>query len=97
MQGLSEIGFSHRVDLKLTRVRANLEDWMGHEHGGPATDGVYYGGPHRPLLSTPEERLKALAEARAIVERGYNECKPRRELIAVLDEAAADVGRRAPA
>jgi len=91
MQSLSEIDLSYRVGTKLSQQRSMLEDWMSVEHGAASTDGVYYGGPSRRHVVGRAERLNALAEAKAIVERGYNDCKPRRELIAALDAAATEI------
>lgn len=38
--------------------------------------------------------LAALVSAKEIVESGYNDCKPRRELIAALDSARADAEQK---
>lgn len=91
MQSLSEIDLSYRVGTKLSQQRSMLEEWMSAEHGVASTDGIYYGGPGRRHLMGRAERLKALAETREIAESGYNDCKPRRELIAALDAAATEI------
>lgn len=94
MQDLAGIPLSFRMGSKLSVQRSLLEDWAlaEHrlEHGLSVADDLYYGGPSRPGPVTREECLEALSKAKALVEQGYNDCKPRRELIAVLDAAAAE-------
>lgn len=92
-QDVSELGMSHRPATKLMTQRSLLEDWMALEHGSNATVGVYYGGAPRDPLVIIEDRLAALEEAKAIVESGYTDCKPQRELIAALDAALADLAK----
>ncbi|HET7329911.1 DUF5623 domain-containing protein [Dyella sp.] len=95
MQQLSVVSLSWRVHNNLMRQRVLLEDWALQEHqrmqGSSMTSDLYYGGPSRPALTTHTERLWALAKAKALVEQGYNDCKPRRELIAALDAAASEI------
>jgi len=94
MQDLAGIPLSFRMGSKLSVQRSLLEDWAlaehRREHGLSVADDLYYGGPSRPGPVTREECLEALGKAKALVEQGYNDCKPRRELIAVLDAAAAE-------
>lgn len=94
MQRLSGAPLSWRVSSKLGVQRSLLEDWalLEHraEHGPSVADDLYYGGPSRQALVTRAEQLAALAKAKTLVERGYSDCKPRRELIAALDAAAAE-------
>ena len=91
------VGFSWRVDQKLGIARSQLEDWSIMEHKHQHEDAVYdiyYGGPSTPVCKTNAERLEALTAARAIVERGYDDCKPRRELLAALDAAIGEMEKR---
>lgn len=91
------VGFSSRVSQKLDIARSQLEDWSimehKHQHDSAAYD-LYYGGPSTPVCSTHAECLDALMTARVIVERGYEDCKPRRELLATLDSAINEMGKR---
>lgn len=91
------VGFSWRVDQKLGIARSQLEDWSIMEHKHQHEDAVYdlyYGGPSTPVCNTNAERLEVLTTARAIVERGYDDCKPRRELLAALDAAMDEMKKR---
>jgi hypothetical protein len=83
-------GFSWRVSQKLSAARSQLEDWSIMEHKHQHEDAVYdlyYGGPSTPVCNTDAERLQVLTTGRAIVERGYDDCKPRRDLLAAFDAA----------
>jgi hypothetical protein len=94
MQGLAAVGFSSRVNAKLITARSELEDWSIMEHRdqlGDAVYDIYYGGPRAIYGSTDAERLEMLEMARAIVERGYDDCKPRRTLLATFDAAIGEM------
>ena len=52
---------------------------------------IYYGPGHPHIFMSDAERLAALTRVRAILERGYEECKPRRLLIEAVDVAIAEV------
>ncbi len=58
---------------------------------------LYFGGPSASICETTAECLEALTKARRIVERGYDVCKPRRELLTTLDLAIAELSKRHPA
>ena len=90
-------GFSWRVSEKIGAARAQLEEWAIHEHKNDHADVVYdlyYGGPSIPVCNTDAERFEAISEARAIAEIGYQDCKPRRELIAALDAGIAEMASK---
>lgn len=95
MQSLSSVPLSWRVGRKLGSKRYLLEEWAlaehRREHGASTIENFYYGGPSRRHLGTRDEQLDAIARAKALVEHGYNDCKPRRELIAALDAATAEI------
>lgn len=96
MQRLS-MGFSSRVRQKLEVARFSLEDWAINEHRHEHSDVVYdlyTGGPNLPVFDTDADRLAALKDAHAIVEKGYDDCKPRRELLAALDAGIAEVASK---
>ncbi|WP_329832763.1 DUF5623 domain-containing protein [Stenotrophomonas geniculata] len=90
-------GFSWRVSQMLSSVRSQLEDWSLMEHKHSDDEGLYnlyYGGPGSALCDSDEDRLVALRLAKAIVQRGYADCKPKREVMAALDAAIAEVSPR---
>lgn len=90
------VGFSWRVSQKLGIARSQLEDWSIMEHKHQHEDAVYdlyYGGPSTPVCKTDVERMEVLATARAIVVRGYNDCRPRRDLLAAIDAAIGEMGK----
>ncbi|MBH1429857.1 DUF5623 domain-containing protein [Stenotrophomonas maltophilia] len=87
--------FSWRVGQKLNVARSQLEDWSLIEHRQEeGVDDLYFGGPSESICETTAECLEALTKARRIVERGYDDCKPRRELLATLDLAIAELSKR---
>lgn len=94
VQGLvSSSIFSQRVHRKLSGARSDLEDWSLMEHkaelGDDAND-IYYGG--RMVIGNSEaEFVEMLSMAQAIVEQGYADCKPRRQLLAVFEAAASEL------
>lgn len=96
MRGLIT-GFSLRVSRKLSHFRSELENWSLAEHadayGDDAYD-LYYGGGNPHIFTTDGERRDALVRARAIVEGGYEDCKPRRELLEALDLGIAEMSEK---
>lgn len=87
--------FSWRVCRKLDVARSQLEDWLLIEHRQEeGVDDLYFGGPSASICETIPECLEALTKARRIVERGYDDCKPRRELLTTLDLAIAELSKR---
>ena len=93
-------GFGVRVRDKFIRQWSQLEDWAlaehAREHGPSVGDGLYYGASDVRLLNTGGERLRALIEAKELVERGYADCKPRRNLLSALDAAIAELRNHKP-
>lgn len=91
-QRLSGHGLPWRLSNKVGRQRALLEDWAIFElrdhAGGDVTDDLYYGGPSRSTFPSRAAMLESLVQVRALIVAGYNECKPRAELLSVLDELA---------
>ena len=80
--------------MKLQSFHSQLENWALIEHGNNAPNDIYYGRIERPELSNRADVAAALRSAKDIVDRGYNDCKPRRELIAVLDAARTDAEQK---
>ncbi len=93
-------GFGVRVRNKFIRQWSQLEDWAlaehSREHGPSVGDGLYYGASDVQLLKTDGERLRALIDSKELVERGYADCKPRRDLLAAFDAAVAELRDRNP-
>ena len=91
-------GFGVRVHNKLIRQWSQLEDWAlaehAREHGPSVGDGLYYGASGVQRLKTDGERSRALIEAKELVERGYADCKPRRDLLAAFDAAINELSNR---
>jgi hypothetical protein len=77
---------------------STLEDWMYSEYRnadrGEGFDDTYYGGKPS-TYSTDAEQLAALERIRAILTKGYVECKPRRDLLKDLEIAKAIIVRQA--
>lgn len=92
LQQLARVSLSWRTGSKLTQLRSRLDDWAFIEHDHvEAVEKLYYGAGELPPLDTPEDRQRTLADARRIVEQGYNDCRPRREVLAVLDAIKAEL------
>lgn len=98
MQRLHE-GFSSRVQHKLATARSELENWsiMEHKHQHDDVFDIYYGGLLSFVETTRLERIEMLMAARAIVVQGYEDCKPRRELLTTFDAALSELEGRGPA
>lgn len=96
---LAELPLSWRTGSKLRHQRLLLEDWANKEHCGAfessVIDNLYYGVARHPAPTDHAKCLAMVAEARALVEQGYDDCKPRRTLISVLDEVATEIAGEA--
>lgn len=78
----------------LIHARSRLEDWANHEHrNGDVGFSAYYDQQSLSQFRSKSRTLAALKRAHEIIESGYNDCKPRRELIAAVDAFAAAVTR----
>ncbi|AQZ32755.1 hypothetical protein BHQ29_05335 [Pseudomonas sp. LPH1] len=90
-------GVTARVYEKLDQVRSRLEDWAFMEHPGGITaevDAKLYYGPAVDGYATPQDSLKAIETVRALLLRGYEECKPRAQMLAKIESAAADLQKK---
>lgn len=97
MQGLCSVPWPWRVRQKLSSARSELEEWSIKEHGsqqGRAVYDIYYGGPLTVYGNSDAELLAILRSARAIVERGYDDCKPRSKVLAAFDAANNEMEKR---
>lgn len=69
-----------------THFRSELENWANYEHPGQDIGyQAYYGQEALMRFKTPQQHLEGIKRAKEIVEAGYKDCKPRRELLAVID------------
>lgn len=72
---------------KLTVSISMLDDWSFLEHSDESSislNDLYYGN-ERANYCSPEDLLRGVAEARSIILAGYNECRPRRDVLKLLD------------
>ncbi|KPA87829.1 hypothetical protein PF66_05787 [Pseudomonas asplenii] len=90
-------GVTARVYEKLNQVRSRLEDWAYMEHPGGFTAEIsaklYYG---RAVdgYTTPQDALKAIETVRDMLLKAYGECKPRAQMLAKIEAAAADLRKK---
>ncbi|MCY1351518.1 hypothetical protein D9M69_377860 [compost metagenome] len=90
-------GVTARIYARLNQVRSRLEDWAFMEHPGGITaevDAKLYYGPAVDGYTTPQDTLKAIETVRDLLLRGYEECKPRAQMLAKIESAAADLQKR---
>ncbi|MBG6708153.1 DUF5623 domain-containing protein [Pseudomonas aeruginosa] len=90
-------GVTARVYERLNQVRSRLEDWAFMEHPGGITaevDAKLYYGPAVDGYTTPQDTLKAIETVRAVLLKGYEECKPRAQMLAKIESAAADLQKK---
>lgn len=76
-----------------THFRSELENWANYEHPGEDIGyQAYYGQEPLERYKTRQQHLAGLIRAKEIVSAGYNDCKPRRQLIAAIYAFATAVG-----
>lgn len=87
-------GITARTYGKINAVRSRLEDWVFIEHKAAITreveERLYYGAAVDGY-SSPQQALGAIESVVSALRSGYGECKPRRELLALLEAAAEGV------
>lgn len=96
LRGLAWSNLSNRTRNKLTATLSVLDDWSSMEHSnaeGRILDDLYY-GCERLNYATPAEQLQGTQEARELIVQGYNDCRPRRDLLKVLDQVEREVRSR---
>lgn len=97
LRGLSRLDLSVRTHDKLSASISTLDDWSVLEHPGESshvlTD-LYY-GDERARYEGLDKQLLGVSQARTLILAGYNECRPRRDLLKVLDAIERDVLKRA--
>lgn len=90
-------GVTARVYDRLNQVRSRLEDWafMEHPEGISAeVESKLYYGPRRDGYTCPQDALKAIESVRELLQQGYGECKPRTQILAKIEAAAADLQKK---
>ncbi|MGP0172693.1 DUF5623 domain-containing protein [Pseudomonas sp. NCHU5208] len=90
-------GVTARVYDRLNQVRSRLEDWafMEHPEGISAeVDSKLYYGPRVDGYTCPQEALEAIESVRAVLLKGYRECKPRAQMLTKIEAAAADLQKK---
>lgn len=82
-----DVDLSEKIHNKLrVHYRSRLEEWANLEYPGSDLGyEAYYGQRNLKYFGSRAQKLAALARAKAIVEEGYNDCKPRRGLLAAID------------
>ena len=70
------------------QVRTTLDDWLQMEYPGDEMTSeqfhsAYYGHRYAPIAK-PEDQVKALLEVVRMLEDGYLDCKPRRDMVKKL-------------
>jgi len=94
LRGLAWSDLSVRVLEKLSSTISRLDDWSFLEHpDGTGLHELYY-GDKRAAYVTFENVLKGVAKARSLIVTGYNECRPRRDLLVVLETVERDAQAR---
>ncbi|WP_447591056.1 DUF5623 domain-containing protein [Aquipseudomonas campi] len=90
-------GLTIRIYDKINSVRSCLEDWAFIEHRDSITREVeasLYYGPGVDGYLSHQAALQALGSAINILRSGYEECKPRRDVLARLIAAEQDLAAR---
>ncbi len=67
------------------------------EHPGGITaevDAKLYYGRAIDGYTTPQDTLKAIETVRDLLLKGYEECKPRAQMLAKIEAAAADLQKK---
>ncbi|HBO94750.1 MAG TPA: hypothetical protein DD667_15820 [Gammaproteobacteria bacterium] len=94
LRGLAWSDLSVPVLEKLSSAISRLDDWSFLEHpDGTGLDDLYY-GDKRATYAAFEDVLKGVAKARALIVAGYDECRPRRDLLIVLETVERDAQAR---
>ncbi len=97
LRGVSWSNLSSRVLDKLSSTISTLDDWANYEHSDKASDQIdrLYYGSDRAKYATLDDLLKGVNGARALILSGYQECRPRRDIMKVLDLVERDASKRA--
>lgn len=97
LRGLAWSDLSGRVHDKLGTILSTLDDWSTYEHSNESSvtlSDLYYGDERAKYLKL-DEQLQGVSEARVLILAGYNECRPRRDILEVLNVVERDAITRA--
>lgn len=97
LRGLAWSDLSGHSHNRLSTILSTLDDWATYEHvceSSTMLNDLYYGDERANYL-TLEEQSQGLGAARSLILSGYNECRPRRDIMKVLDAVERDAIRRA--
>lgn len=88
---LADFDVPWKVQERLhTTFRSELENWANYEYPGEDIGyQAYYGQEAMQRFKTRQEHVAGAKRAKEIVVAGYNDCKPKRELIAAIEKYAA--------
>lgn len=93
LKGLAWIDIPERSIVAIRSALSTLDDWANYEHRDAPShelDALYMVG-ERASLKSPSEQLKAIAAARTLFRNGYNDCRPRRVMMELLDTLESEV------
>lgn len=96
-RALAGSGLNYRTAKPLGKVQSLLDDWLQMEYPGEEMNAeqfhaAYYGESARPLES-PALQLAAVRRIREVLMEGYQQCRPRDELIRWLTSVEAVIGQ----
>lgn len=96
LRGLAWSTLSNSIRTKLTAMLSLLDDWSSLEHREVEDQvlvNLYY-ARERLHYATPAEQLQGIRDARELIVQGYNDCRPRRDLLKVLEQTERDIQTR---
>lgn len=93
LKGLAWSDLPDRSHEAIQSALSRLDDWANYEHRDVPShelDALYMVG-ERAALNSPSEQLTAIAAARTVIRNGYNDCRPRRVMLELLDSLECEV------
>ena len=96
LSSLCVSGLSHARTSAISRIRSRLDDWLQMEF--PSEEemtqeqfhNAYYGSRYFPIKDA-QRQVVALQQAVTLLEEGYLDCKPRRDMVNKLRSIAAAI------
>ncbi len=96
LSSLCVSGLSHARTTAISRIRSRLDDWLQMEY--PSEEemsqeqfhNAYYGSRYSPIKDA-QRQVVALQQAVTLLEEGYLDCKPRRDMVNKLRSIAAAI------
>ena len=101
LSSLCVSGLSHARTSAISRIRSRLDDWLQMEY--PSEEemtqeqfhNAYYGSRYSPIMDA-QSQVVALQQAVTLLEEGYLDCKPRRDMVNKLRSIAAAIAEANP-